>query len=85
MVWYRYRQARRYVREEDLRRREAARRRRRDDEYEMRRIAARKRAEKEAQQYLDLASKNEYNFYYGTGRIRSLLLEIALSPIRSGV
>ena len=67
MVWYRYRQARRYVREEDLLRREAARRRRRDDEDLRRCIAARKRAEKEAQQYLDLASKNEYNYYYGIG------------------
>ena len=67
MVWYRYRQARRYVREEDLRRRREKRQKREAAEYEMRRIADRKRAEKEAQQYLDLASKNEYNFYYGKG------------------
>ena len=67
MVWYRYRQARRYVREEDLRRKREKLQKREAAEKEMGRIAARKRAEKEAQQYLDLASKNEYNYYYGTG------------------
>jgi len=67
MVWYRYRQARRYVREEDLRRKREERERREAEQREMRRIAALKRAEKEDQQYLDLASKNEYNFYYGKG------------------
>ena len=67
MVWYRYRQARRYVREEDLRRKREKLQKRKAAEKEMGRIAAQKRAEKEAQQYLDLASKNEYNYYYGTG------------------
>ena len=67
MVWYRYRQARRYVREEDLRRKREKLQKRKAAEKEMERIADRKRAEKEAQQYLDLASKNEYNFYYGKG------------------
>lgn len=67
MVWYRYRQARRYVREEDLRRKREERQRREAEQREMRRIAALKRAEKENQQYLDLAAKNEYNFYYGKG------------------
>ena len=67
MVWYRYRQARRYVREEDLRRKREKLQKRKAAEKEMERIADRKRTEKEAQQYLDLASKNEYNFYYGKG------------------
>ena len=40
MVWYRYRQARRYVREEDLRRKREKRQKREAAEREMRRIAA---------------------------------------------
>ncbi len=67
MVWYRYRQARRYVLEEDLRLKREKRQQREAAEYEIRRIAALKRAEKEAQQYLDLASKNESEYHYGEG------------------
>jgi hypothetical protein len=65
MVWYRYRQARRYVRQEDMILKREKRQRRKTAQHEMRRIAALKRAEKEEQQFLDLAAKNPYTYSYG--------------------
>ena len=66
MVWYRYRQARRYVREEDMRRKREDKQRREAAEREIRRIAALKRAEKEEQQFMDLAAKYPQTYSYNS-------------------
>ena len=64
MVWFRFCEARRYVKEETERRIRLERERKAAEYKEMRRIAALKRQEKENQQYLDLATKNPYKYSY---------------------
>tara|TARA_B110000908_G_C10263425_1_gene461204 strand:- start:341 stop:2059 length:1719 start_codon:yes stop_codon:yes gene_type:complete len=56
MVWYRYRQARRYVLEEDNRQKKEKADRIAAEYKEMKRVAILKKLEKEEQQYLDLAT-----------------------------
>ena len=57
MVWYKYREARRYVLDEDVRLRTARNAARVKARNDAQRIADRKKDEKERQQYLDLAAK----------------------------
>jgi len=68
MVWYRYRQARRHVRDEDIRRIREERERQEAAYREMKRIANLKKREKEEQQFLDLADRNPSS-YNGISRM----------------
>ena len=70
MVWYRYRQARRHVRQEDERRKKEEAERIAAEWREMKRIANLKKREKEDQQYLDLAARNPRS-YKGISRFGS--------------
>jgi len=66
MVWYRYRQARRYVREEDMRRKREDKQKRKAAYDEIKRIASLKRVEKEERQFMDLAAKYPHTYCYNS-------------------